>query len=421
VLFFGGLTKFYESEGFDRTHMRMPDNQLVLLDKLSKLGKKIIVILYGGAPVEMPWIGSASEVLNMYLPGEAVGEATLDVLTGKVNPSGKLSESYPLKFTDNPSYNYFPEGPVTSEYRESIFVGYRYYNTAGVSVLFPFGHGLSYTEFKYSDIKLDKKELKAPYGLKVFCKVTNTGKRDGKEIVQLYIRKKNSVIHRADRELKGFIKLTLESGKSGKAEFILDDRAFSYYNVKTGEFEVEGGEYEILIGASSLDIRLSAIVTVEGTGAPIPYTEDTIGEYKAFKGKVSDNAYSEVLGRSIPFKAYEIKPIRLDTITAEARVTPMGKLLYFGLNKGVYFAQRGKDVNAVLMRKFMRDLMSVSTMRSLANSNGGMLSLGMVDGLITIVNGKICKGIRQIMKARKFNKEWDRKLLEIEDWDYKKL
>lgn len=262
AVIFAGLTDLYESEGFDREHMRMPENQLVLIDRVSDVCKNVVVVLHNGSPIEMPFKDKVSSILEMYLGGQAVGGAACDLLFGKVNPSGKLAETFPAKLADNPSYLSFPGEKDDVRYREGIFVGYRYYDFKDIEPLFPFGHGLSYTNFEYSDIKLSSNACSADDEMTVSVVVKNTGKVDGKEVVQLYVSDKESSVIRPIRELKGFEKISLKAGESKKVMFKLDRRAFAFYCEAAHDWIVEEGDFEICIGSSSRDIRLTADVIV---------------------------------------------------------------------------------------------------------------------------------------------------------------
>lgn len=262
---FIGLPEVLESEGFDRKDLRLPLCQEKLVEAVGKVQPNTVVVVHCGGAVEMPWIDSAKAVLYAYLGGEAVGSAEVDLLFGDVNPSGKLAETFPLRLEDNPSYlYYFGEGDRT-EYREGVFVGYRYYEKKALPVLFPFGHGLSYTQFAYSGLKLDKTELDDTGTLHVSVKVKNTGSRAGKEIVQLYVRDDESTPIRSVKELKGFEKVELAPGQEKTVEFTLDKRAFAFYDTELGDWRVETGEFTILIGRSSREIELSAQVRVQST------------------------------------------------------------------------------------------------------------------------------------------------------------
>ncbi len=270
---FAGLPDVYESEGYDRTHMRMPDCQNRLIEAVAAANPNTVVVLYNGSPVEMPWIGSVKAVLEAYLGGQAVGLATVRVLFGEVNPSGKLPESFPKKLADNPSYLFYGGEGDTAEYREGIFVGYRYYDRKETELLFPFGHGLSYTSFEFSDLRLSRDRITDQESLTATVRVTNTGKRAGKTVVQLYVGDCESSVFRPVRELKGFEKIFLEPGESKDVSFTLDKRSFAYWNTKIHDWHVESGEFRIEIGHSSRDIACCAAVQVDST-AEIPRRYD---------------------------------------------------------------------------------------------------------------------------------------------------
>ncbi|THF83235.1 beta-glucosidase [Cohnella fermenti] len=267
AIVFAGLPDRYESEGYDRTHLRMPANQEALIEAVAGVQGKTVVVLMNGSPIEMPWLGRVKAVLEAYLGGQAVGGAVADLLFGAANPSGKLAETFPAKLSDNPSYLFFPGEEDRVEYREGVFVGYRYYDSKDVNPLFPFGHGLSYTTFEYSDLKAGTDRLKDTDTLDVSVTVRNTGVRAGKEIVQLYVRDVRSTVVRPSKELKGFAKVELQPGEAKTVTFTLDKRSFAYYNVKLGDWHVESGDFDILIGRSSAEIELSATVAVESTVA----------------------------------------------------------------------------------------------------------------------------------------------------------
>lgn len=272
-----GLPDSFESEGYDRTHMRMPRCQVELIERVAKVNPNVVVVLYNGSPVEMPWLPCAKAVLEGYLGGQAVGGATRDVLFGTVNPCGCLPESFPVKLEDNPSYlTYGGEGDV-AVYAEGVFVGYRYYDRKKMDVLFPFGHGLSYTTFAYANLRLSADRIRDTDTLTVSVDVTNTGKRTGKTVVQLYVGDRECEVFRPVRELKDFAKISLEPGETKTVTFTLSKRAFAYWNVKLHDWFVESGAFTVEIGRSSRDIALSAEVYVEGTQTvPMTVTPDTI-------------------------------------------------------------------------------------------------------------------------------------------------
>lgn len=284
---FAGLPDAFESEGFDRTHMRLPEYQNELIEAICKANPNTVVVLHNGSPVEMPWIHKVKGVLETYLGGQAVGGAVVDVLYGDVNPSGRLPETFPLKLEDNPSYIFYIGEGDKVEYREGVFVGYRYYDKKKMEVLFPFGHGLSYTNFQFSNLKLSKKRMDDTEELQVTVEVKNTGRCAGKEVVQLYVAApEDGDVIRPVRELKGFEKVELAPGERKNVSFRLGKRAFAYYDAEISDFRVPTGEYRIEIGKSSRDICLSEEVTVRDTsGKWQPITMDTtIGDIMKLSG-----------------------------------------------------------------------------------------------------------------------------------------
>ena len=277
AVIFAGLPDAYESEGYDRTHMRMPACQNKLIEAVAEANPNTVVVLHNGAPVEMPWLGKVKSVLEVYLGGQAVGAATVKVLYGDVNPSGHLAETFPIKLSDNPSYLFFGGEKDKTDYREGIFVGYRYYDRKEMNVQFPFGHGLSYTTFEYSNLELSDAEITDEDTMTATVTVTNTGSRTGKTVVQLYVSDVESTVIRPVRELKGFEKVELRPGESKQVTFTLDKRSFAYWNQEIHDWHVETGMFNIEIGQSSRDIVLTGSVKVHSTVAlPRHYSVDTI-------------------------------------------------------------------------------------------------------------------------------------------------
>ncbi|MBD5476873.1 MAG: glycosyl hydrolase [Lachnospiraceae bacterium] len=307
AVIFAGLPEKFESEGFDRKHMAMPNCQNELIEKVAAVQPNTVVVLHNGSPVEMPWVDQVKGVVEAYLGGQAVGGAVCDILFGKVNPSAKLPETFPIRLEDNPSYlSYIGEGDMV-EYREGIFVGYRYYDKKKMDVLFPFGYGLSYTTFDYSNLTVDKEQMKDTDTLRVTVDVTNTGSVAGKEVVQLYVADRESTVIRPVKELRDFVKVELAPGETKTVTFTLDKRAFAYYSVRVHDWHVETGEFDIMIGKSSREIMLTKTVTVESTEKlPFVYTTDTtMGDVKKdpraweiVKGIMSKGLFSEEQGNS---------------------------------------------------------------------------------------------------------------------------
>lgn len=274
---FAGLPDAYESEGYDRTHMAMPVCQNKLIEAVAEANANTVVVLHNGSPVEMPWIDKVKGVLEAYLGGQAVGQAVVKVLFGDVNPSGHLPETFPVKLSDNPSYLYYGGEGNEADYREGIFVGYRYYDKKDMDVLFPFGYGLSYTTFACSDLRLSASEITDQETLTATVTVKNTGACAGKTVVQLYVGDKDSTVLRPVRELKGFEKVELAPGESKDVSFVLDKRSFAYWNTELGDWHVETGEFTVEVGQSSRDIEVCGTVTVNSTVAlKKHYTMDSI-------------------------------------------------------------------------------------------------------------------------------------------------
>lgn len=280
AVLFVGLPDRYESEGYDRVHLHIPVNQSHLIEEVAKVQPNVIVVLCNGSPVVMPWIGQVKAVLEAYLGGQALGGAIADLLFGDANPSGKLAETFPKSLKQSPSHPFFPGERDRVEYREGIFVGYRYYDAKDIDPLFPFGFGLSYTTFVYSDLVMSHNQMTDTETIQVSLKVKNTGSRFGKETVQLYVREIQSIVIRPEKELKGFVKVALQPGEEQLVTFTLDKRSFAYYNTELNDWHVETGEFEILIGKSSKEIELRSSVDVQSTVqlTPVFHRNTTMGE-----------------------------------------------------------------------------------------------------------------------------------------------
>ena len=387
AIIFIGLTDDYEAEGFDRTHMNLPDAHDKLVAEILKVNKNAIIVLAGGSPVEMPWNDGVAAILNSYLGGQAGAGAVADIISGAVNPSGKLPETYPVFYADTPAKNNFPGNPASVEYRESVYIGYRYYEKAKKAVRYPFGFGLSYTTFEYSDIRVSSKSIKDTDTLTVTVKVKNTGAVPGYEIVQLYVADKESTIYRPEKELKGFKKIWLNPDEEKEIAFELSKRAFAFYNVNISDWCVESGDFDILVGASSADIRLSATVNVTAEAVDIPdYSAVAPLYYTGDVQNVPDEQFIAVLGRELPPAAYD--PDRklsiCDTFESCAH-TKNGARFYKLLTTVVPagFAQ------AIALQTPFRDFISMS---------GGVMSEDMADGLVKWLAGEK-GGIRKILKG----------------------
>ena len=368
-----GLDEIAESEGLDRSNLRLAQNQVDLLQAVAAVNPKIVVVLYSGSVVETPWLDNCHALLYAALGGQAGAGAVADALTGKVNPCGKLAETWPLTYADVPSAADFATRRKTVEYREGLYIGYRYFTTAEKAVRFPFGYGMSYTTFAYSDMAADEQG--------VSLTVTNTGSVAGTEIVQLYVAKKNSELFRPAKELKGFARVTLAPGEKQRITIMLDDKAFRFWNVKANRWEIEGGEYELLVGASVEDIRLCEKISVHGTATVHPYEDRDLDCY--YKGDVlhvSDADFEKLLGHPIPNGKTKIdRNLTLGELN-HAR-SPLGWLVWLVLTVLLDASyKRGKPDLNILFQYNM-------PLRALAKMTNGAISMGMVDGIVMELQG----------------------------------
>lgn len=384
---FIGLTDDYESEGFDRQHMELPEAHNQLVEAVVKANPNTVIVLSGGSPVELPWNDSVKAIVNSYLGGQAGAGAVADILCGKVNPSGKLPETYPICYGCTPAKNYYPGNPASVEHRESIYIGYRYYEKINKTVRYPFGHGLSYTTFEYSDIELDKTEADENDRITVTFKVKNTGAVSGAETAQLYVADKESTIFRPVKELKGFKKIWLAAGEEKTVTIELGRRAFAFWNVNTNDWCVESGDFDILVGSSSADIRLCATVTVNAAPADIPdYRQTAPVYYDGHVQEVPDEQFEAVLGREIPPTDYAPDaPVTIMDSLGSAGRTKNGKKLVKLLEK---FIPEG----------FARAIAFQVPIRSFISMSGGVFSEKMAEGLCKILNGQK-GGFRQILRC----------------------
>lgn len=353
AVIFAGLPDSFESEGFDRKHLNLPRCQNRVIEAVCRAQPNTVVVLHNGSPVLMPWLSQVNAVLESYLGGEAVGQAQADLLFGEANPCAKLAETFPLSLDDTPCANYFPGGPLTVEYREGIYVGYRYYDKAEKEVLFPFGHGLSYTQFAYSDLKLDKTRFKAENGLTLSFKIHNTGERDGAEIAQVYVADVESSVFKAPKELKGFEKVFLKAGEEKTVEITLDERAFAYYSVAEQAWKVESGKYQILVGASSRDIRLTGSAQVLGVAAPKGEPEAKKRMPTYYGGhfdRIPDAEFEALIGHPIPRSWRDpSRPFTRDNTIDDAKNTRWGRRIMKLIRKFVKMDGISTDEMAVAM------------------------------------------------------------------------
>lgn len=377
VLLFLGLDEGSEAEGVDRVDMKLRQNQLDLMKALAEVHDQIVVVLSGGSAIEMPFVHDVKAILHGYLGGQGGATAVCDILIGNYNPGGKLAETYPLKYDDVSSAPYYPGLEAAAEHRESIYIGYRYFDTKNIPVLFPFGHGLSYTTFKYSDIKVSETS--------VSFTIKNIGEIAGEEIAQVYIKPLTSSVFRANKELKGFAKVSLEPGETKSVTISLDDHSFAYYNTWINEWSVESGQYEVQVGSSIEDIRLVEVLEVEGNNAEHHYDKELLKHYyHADVHHIGDEEFHHLLGYTPPSPLWDRKK-KLgynDTIAQGQYKKGLGKLLYLIvlLAKKVLFLL-GKPLQA-------NNVMFVMNMpfRQIPRFSQGKISEKMIDRVLKLIN-----------------------------------
>lgn len=398
VLLCVGLDEIAESEGMDRSNMELSKGQQELIEAVCKVNRNVVLVLSGGSPFVIP--GSFRAAIHGYLGGQAGAGAMADALLGKVNPSGKLNETWPLQLEDTPACAYFPSKERTAEYREGLYIGYRYYDTANIPVRYPFGHGLSYTTFLYSDIRAEKD--------RVTFTIANVGAWDGAEVAQVYVSCKDGNVFRPQKELKGFAKVFLKAGESRTVSVSLDDKAFRYFNVKTNRWEVESGIYTISVASDAAHVRLSANIRVEGTNAPAPY--GALPGYESGRiTRISEEEYRDLLGHPIPDGHWGGELTRNDAICQLYYAkTGAARLVYKILThmKEKSEAKGIPDLNILFVYNM--------PFRALAKMSGGLMSDRMVDDVVLLVNGHFWQGLGRLIgdffRNRRANKAFMRKI-----------
>ena len=395
-----GLDEMSESEGQDRTHLNLPENQLALLRALARVSDKVVLVLSGGAPFIMPRKDYYCAALHGYLGGQAGAGAMADVLTGKVNPSGHLAESWPMALEDTPCHSYYPGRQRTAEYREGLFVGYRYYCKTGTAVRYPFGHGLSYTKFAYSDLSATNRS--------VSFTLTNTGDRDGAEVAQVYICARTSNVFRPGRELKAFQKVFLKAGESRRVTVELDDKAFRFFNPKTGRFQTETAHYLLEVGASATDIRLSTTLRILGTDVINPYP--SLPEYESGNvTAVSDESFAALLGREIPDSKWgeEIEindPISRFAVAKNPVARWLCRILEKRLEKNTH--------KPAVTERFVLNL----PIRAMAQMTSGQITRAMTEDIVYWANGHFWRGTWRLLRGYIRGRKEHRRFQQILDY-----
>ena len=406
VLFFGGLTELFESEGYDRRDLSLPDNQLSLIRKLCAADKRVVVILFGGSVVELPFEANVSAILNMFLPGEGGGEATRRVLYGEAEPGGRLSETWIRSCSDIPFGERYSKKQI-EQYRENIYVGYRFFDEAPEKIRYPFGFGLSYTTFSYRDMKVTQENGH----IHVAVTVENTGERVGSEVVQLYMgRNANSAVFKAQKELKAFEKVKLAPGESREVLFSIPETALAYYHTSLHKWIVENGEYPVFVAASAQDIKLSGSVNVSGqVQVPAPYSDAVVRAYANIAAcDISDAVFEETIGRPIPSEP-ALRPFTIESPIMDYRESAAGKFLLGCIVKGVAFTGRkihklpdGPERDELLKsQRFLLELLPHNCPRSLIQSSGGMVQMNVAHAVTEFANGHIRKSLGALLRRDK--------------------
>ncbi len=402
VIVFVGLTDYVESEGAERENMRLPENQLAVIDSLLNAGKKVVVVLYGGSPVELPFADRVGAVLNMYLPGQNGGTATYNLLFGVKSPCGKLAETWVNAYEDIPFGGEYSK-TVNEVYKESVFVGYRYYLTAKKSVRYPFGFGLSYTTFNYSDMGLTETDE----AFKVACKISNTGNFDGAEIVQLYVKAPEGVF-KPLKELKGFCKVYLKAGESSRVEITVKKDDLRYWNVKQNGWVTEGGEYEFQICSDCTAVKLAKTINIAGE-TEIPYPEEINGIYRTANfEKVTNEVFESMANLRIPPLPSK-KPVTLESRFTDMRVSFLGRILFSAvlgmakrdMKRAQKLPESAERDNKIKGAMFLKRVLESSSLISMSMCAGTRFPYNFAEGFAHFANGKVFKGIKCFLKKIK--------------------
>lgn len=408
VIILAGLTESFESEGFDRSHLSIPKSQIELIQSITSVNDNVVVVLMNGAPIEMPWIGKVKGILEMYLSGQAVGEAIWDLLYGEVNPSGKLAETFPDEYQALPISKLFPMGPKGVEYREGLYVGYRYFDAVDRKPLFPFGYGLSYTYFEYKDLMVETMDIQPNqtvpqlYQYKVSFTVANIGSYDGKEVSQLYISPMDHTYYRPVKELKGFKKTFIKQGESERIEFMLDRRSFAHYDPLAKDWVVEKGRFKISVGSSSIHLQLEQIIEVTGHA----YSEEAkvlIHESQSAYEKITHateftrNDFETLYGSKI---IHEL-PARKGTYSYNSTVeelskTAIGKTLLNSLNIMMKLnASKTEKKSDPMMERMLMEM----PLRGISMMSEGKFDRKKVQSILDVANGKMIRGMRDLIAS----------------------
>lgn len=401
---FAGLTDWYEVEGLDREHMRLPPGHDALIEAVAASNPNTVVVLSNGAPVEMPWEENVPAILEGYLGGQAGGSAIAAILFGDINPSGKLSETFSRHLKDHPSQAQFPGGPKTVEYRESLYVGYRFFDSADMDVRFPFGHGLSYTHFTYHDLQCRPHPDIHANAVRVTFRLRNAGDRYGAEVPQVYVRDVDSSLFRPHKELKGFEKVWLEPGEEKQVIIDLNRRAFAYFNPARSTWEVEAGQFEILVGSSSRDIRLNGFVVLPGDAENTPpQAASATYHHPPEDGRFPRNDFAGLYGRPLPSATYTAdEAYTLNTSLQDMQTTFIGRLIARMMKRRMdeMVENDPESPNTMLMQAILRE----APLRTFMMAGEG-ITYDLLEALTLMVNGKFMRGLIELRRAKRRAKQ----------------
>ena len=397
---FAGLPGIYESEGFDRSQMALPEQHDRLIAAVCEANPNTVVVLSNGAPVTMPWVNAAKAILEGYLAGQGGGVAIADVLFGRVNPSGKLAETFPLRQADVLADRWFPGTGRQVQYREGLHVGYRYFDTADAAVLFPFGHGLSYTRFEYGELELSADAFAQGGELRASFTLTNCGEVAGAEVVQLYVHAAQSRVHRPEQELRAFAKVALAPGETRRVALVLGDAAFAIYDAGAGKWIVEAGEFELRVGASSRDIRRRIRLQVRSSQRPSAAAQSAGGGRRAPLGDGgvdgSDEAFAALLGKPVPPPELS-RPFHLNSSLGEIGETAFGRFIRARVASG-FQKRMGVTATDETTAKMFEAMAENMPLRSLALFSGGRLSFSGLAALVALLNHRFVRALRLLLR-----------------------
>ena len=398
VYLFIGLPTYHEAEGYDRDNLRLPESHNILVNEIGKVNKNLVVIIQCGAPIEMPWSDIPKGILLTYMNGCRGGNATVNLLLGKKNPCGKLSETFPISIDDCLSNKYYPGKVNYQEYRESIFVGYRYFDTANILVKYPFGYGLSYSKFDYSDMKV---KYLSEDSIEVSIKITNIGKVTGKEVIQIYVSCLNSKLFRPKQELKRFKKIELKPAESKIVKFILDKDCFTYFNIKTNDWQIEDGKYTINIGSSSKDIKFSTTIYKKGDNVEIPnYKKSANIYYELSKenNNISSLEFESIYGKELPISINQVYPFTINSTINDIKKIYGGDLIISMIDKKAKKFALGDKLMEINIEKSLSDF----PFRLMSMITRGRISRKTVLGFVDLLNKNYIKGIIQILRNNRY-------------------